>query len=195
MTDGLVPGGDGHTELSEDDRRGLIPTHIATRGELFDAEERNIVSALRPRPPLIDELLDDLYLRQLHARMFGQVWAWAGTYRQRETNIGIPPMLIAEAVRNLVADARSWVAEGTFEHDALAVRFHHRLVSIHPFTNGNGRHGRVAADYLIAGLGGDRFSWGANLDVGTEELRRRYVAALQRADAGEYASLLSFARS
>ena len=194
MTDRLVPAGDGHTELSEEDRQGLIPTYIATRGELFDAEERNIVRALRERPPSIDELLDDAYLRQLHLRMFGQVWAWAGAYRLRETNIGIAPAQIPEAVRNLVADTRVWIEGAVFRPDELAVRFHHRLVHTHPFPNGNGRHGRIATDYLILVLGSEQFTWGATLDVETEELRARYVKALQQADDGDYAALIEFVR-
>ena len=195
MTDLVAPAGDGHTELSEEDRDGLIPTYIATRSELFAAEERNIVSALRRRPPVIDELLDDIYLLELHRLMFGQVWSWAGTYRRRETNIGVPPSQISEAVRNLVADARAWAEGDVFAHDELAVRFHHRLVQVHPFANGNGRLGRVAADYLAVGLGNDRFSWGANLIIETAELRGMYVAALQRADRGDYSALLAFART
>lgn len=192
----LVPAGDGHTELSEEDRLGLIPSYIATRGDLFDAEQRGISNALlRRRPPPPSRLLDDGYLRDLHRAMFGEVWEWAGRYRSRETNIGIDPGQISTAVRLLVDDARAWVEHGAYEPDELAVRFHHRLVAIHPFANGNGRHGRIAADYLIGALGGERFSWGAGLDVETDELRAAYRHALQRADGGEIGALLTFARS
>ncbi|MEX2655782.1 MAG: mobile mystery protein B [Acidimicrobiia bacterium] len=194
MTDRLVPPGDGHTELSDEDRQGLIPTYIATRGELFDAEERNIVRALRGRSPSIEELLDDAYLRRLHKRMFGRVWSWAGAYRLRETNIGIAPTQIPGAVRNLAADTRVWVETGVFRPDELAARFHHRLVYIHPFPNGNGRHGRIAADYLILGLAAERFTWGATLEIEAEELRAKYVNALQQADDGDYAALIEFVR-
>ena len=196
VIDPLVPAGDGHTELSEEDRLGLIPSYIATRGDLFDAEQRGISNALlRRRPPPPPQLLDDQYLRALHGAMFGEVWGWAGRYRKRETNIGIDPGQIAPAVRLLVDDARAWVDHRAYEPDELAVRFHHRLVAIHPFTNGNGRHGRIAADYLISGLGGERFGWGAGLDVETDELRAAYRQALQRADGGEIAELVAFARS
>lgn len=194
MTDPLVPIGDGHTELSEEDRLGLIPTYIATRGELFDAEQRNIVEALLRRRPSLDVLLDDKYLRELHRAMFGQVWQWAGRYRPRETNIGIDPYQIPMAVRALIGDAQVWVDYGTYEPDELAVRFHHRLVAIHPFPNGNGRHGRVAADYLVTSLGRSPFSWGAGLQVDTHQLRAAYRRALQRADANDLAALLEFVR-
>lgn len=195
MTDALLPIGDGHTELSPEDHEGLIPTYIATRGELFEAEQRNISQALLRRPPQTEELLDDKYLRDLHRAMFGQVWNWAGQYRQRETNIGIDPTQIATTVRSLVDDVAWWIGAVTYAIDEIAVRFHHRLVAIHPFRNGNGRHGRVAADYLARALGAEPFSWGRHLDASTPELRKAYQSALQAADTGEINPLLTFARN
>lgn len=195
MTDPLVPLGDGHTELSDEDRQGLIPPYLSSRAELFDAEQRNIAEALLHRAPTVAQLLDDAYLRRLHRAMFGQVWVWAGTYRLRETNLGIDPRQIPSAVRDLVEDTRTRVATGIYEPDELAVRFHHRLVAIHPFPNGNGRHGRIAAEYLVAGLGRELFSWGANLDVDTQRLRATYRSALRRADASDITELVAFARS
>lgn len=195
MSDPLAPEGDGHTELSEDDREGLIPSYIATRADLFDAEQRNIANALRRRGPSTDVLLDDKYLRDLHGAMLDQVWTWAGRYRTREKNIGIDPTQIATAVRTLVDDARVWVEMETFEPDQLAARFHHRLVQIHPFPNGNGRHGRIAADYLLLSRSEPAFTWGRNLTVATDELRRSYRQALQQADTGHIEELLAFCRS
>jgi Fic-DOC domain mobile mystery protein B len=194
--DPLVPVGDGHTELSEDDRHGLIPAYIATRGDLFDAEQRNIANALlRRRPPTPAQLLDEQYLRRLHRAMFREVWAWAGRYRTHETNIGIAPHRIATDVALMLGDARAWIEHDTYVPDELAVRFHHRLVAIHPFPNGNGRHGRVAADYLIRGLGGRAFSWGARSDLETPGLRLAYRRALEQADAGDVTALIDFARA
>ena len=153
MSDGLVPTGDGHTELDEDERHDLIPTYIATRRELFDAEQRNITKALLRARPTADRLLDDKYLRDLHRWMFGDVWSWAGRYRIRETNIGVEPALIATGVRTLVADTRAWIELTTYPIDEIGARFHHRLVAVHPFVNGNGRHGRIAAARSNNGLG------------------------------------------
>ena len=195
MNDASLPTGDGHTELSEQDRKDLIPSHIATRGDLFDAEQRNNAEALLARPPSLEKLLDDKYLRDLHRAMFGQVWRWAGQFRRYETNIGIEPTQISTNVRELVKDAMEWIDSQTYSADEIAVRFHHRLVAIHPFRDGNGRHGRVAADYLIGALGGHSFGWGRRLDVDTPALRTAYITALRRADAGEFDSLLEFARS
>jgi len=195
LTDALAPDGDGHTELSADDCEGLIPSYVTTRGDLFDAEQRNIVAALRHAPPRTARLLDDKYLRELHKSMLGQVWDWAGRYRTRETNIGIDPSDIAGAVRTLVDDTTAWVDMAVYDPDELCARFHHRIVQIHPFPNGNGRHGRIAADYLLVSLGEATFTWGQRLNVGTDDLRRTYRLALKRADGGDISALLTFCRS
>ena len=194
MTFEILPIGDGHTALSDEDAEGLIPTYVSTRGELFEAEQRNIADALLRVAPTIDRLLDDSYLRRLHKSMFDQVWRWAGTYRVRETNIGIDPKEISTAVRNLVDDARTWI-DLSVDPDDVAVRFHHRLVSIHAFPNGNGRHGRIYADYLVQANGSTPFTWGYHLGLETEQLRARYLRALRNADREDYDELLVFARS
>jgi Fic-DOC domain mobile mystery protein B len=147
------------------------------------------------RSPTTAQLLDDTYLRGLHRAMFGKVWKWAGQYRRIETNIGIEPNEIPVAVRSLVDDAKGWVEYSVYEADELCIQFHHRLVAIRPFANGNGRHGRVAADYLVLALDRERFTWGSDLEVDTDELRTRYRRALERADGGEIADLIAFARS
>lgn len=195
MSDGLVPTGDGHTELDEDERHDLIPTYIATRRELFDAEQRNITKALLRARPTVERLLDDKYLRDLHRSMFGDVWSWAGRYRTRETNIGVEPALISTAVKTLVDDTRAWIDHTTYPIDEIGARFHHRLVAVHPFVNGNGRHGRIAADLLLAALGQEPFSWGSGLAVDTDRLRRVYREALVAADHDDLQLLLAFVRS
>ena len=196
MTDPLVPIGDGHTELTEDDRDGLKLSYITSRGELNDAEQRNIASAIvGRRPPSIGRLLDDKYLRELHKAMFGEVWDWAGRYRKRESNIGVDPRSISVEIRNLTGDVAAWIENGAYPPHEIAVRFHHRLVVIHAFPNGNGRHSRIAADYLARAFGEKSFSWGAGLDVTTAELRAEYLAALHEADSGSIDALLAFARS
>lgn len=193
--DPLVPIGDGHTGLSEEDREGLLPSYIATRGDLFEAEQRNIADVMLRRRPAVEKLLDDKYLRELHRAMFGNVWSWAGKYRTLGTNIGIDPSSIPTAVRNLVEDTKTWIDLETFPLDELAARFHHRLVAIHPFPNGNGRHGRIATDFLGAAMGVEPFTWGQHLDVDTDELRGRYVDALRTADRNDISKLLEFVRT
>jgi len=127
--------------------------------------------------------------------MFEDVWVWAGTYRSLETNIGIDPLRIPVAVRSLVGNAKTWVDSTVYDSDEIAVRFHHQLVFIHPFPNGNGRHGRIAADYLVSALGSAPFTWGRDLDAETQQLRERYRHALVQADRGDIGELLTFARS
>lgn len=197
MSDPLLPVGDGDTEVPDDDRASLIPSYIATLGELHAAEFENIATATFGRRPSAETLLDDMYLRQLHRDMFDRVWTWAGRYRILETNIGIDPGLITPSIRDLTADTAALVGSHSIEMDVIALRFHHRLVQIHPFVNGNGRHGRVAADLLVSALGRPTFTWGRNLNISTQELRTRYVASLRQMDVDRenVTSLVSFARS
>lgn len=197
MTDPLYDGEDeANTPLEAEEREQLIPTYITTRAELNEAEQVNITRAsLWLRRARNVDVLDDAFLRDLHKRMFGEVWKWAGQYRKTPRNIGIEAYRIPMAVRELVHDARYWVDNGTYPPDEIAIRFSHRLVSIHPFPNGNGRHSRLVADLLAMKLGQPRFTWGrANL-VDPGETRRAYVGALRAADGGKIEPLLAFARS
>lgn len=196
VDDGLAPDGEGQTPLDADDLDGLIPTYITTRGELNSAEQANIAAALRrPLPTDPEQVLDHLYLRRLHSAMFGEVWAWAGTYRLRSVNIGVEPAAVPTAVAELCENARWWIRDAA-DLDLEVARFHHRLVAIHPFRNGNGRHARWAADLLQLTLGGQQFSWGSRTGFTTTELRARYVTALRRADRDpdDLEDLVRFAR-
>lgn len=193
--DPLVPIEEGQTPLSPDDLVGLIPSYISTRSELAEAEQRSIARALVGERPSAQVLLDDSYLRDLHRRMFADVWRWAGRYRLIETNIGVAPEAIAGSVRDIVDDVAVWIERSTYGHDEIAVRFHHRLVRVHPFPNGNGRHSRIVADLLVVDLGERRFTWGSDLDVTTDQLRTRYLSALRSADAGDVDPIVAFART
>jgi Fic-DOC domain mobile mystery protein B len=192
-------GPPGSTPLTEDDKRGLVPSYVASRSELNEAEQRNILLAARSprwRRLAIDQLLDDLIARQLHRAMFGQVWAWAGQYRTRELNIGVAPRAVSVAVRDLMDDARLWLdGERSMPTDEAAYRFHHRLVLIHPFPNGNGRHSRMMTDLLLRSAGKPSFTWGRmSLDVASTT-RDTYIGALQSADRGDYEPLAAFVRT
>jgi Fic-DOC domain mobile mystery protein B len=160
-----------------------------------EAEQINIAQAnrwlgrMRKR-----DILDDGFLRELHKRMFGDVWKWAGQYRLTPRNIGIDAYRIPMEVRQLVDDVRFWIQNETSAPDEIAVRFSHRLVSIHPFPNGNGRHSRMAGDLLAMQLGQPRFTWGRISLVSAGQTRKAYVAALQIADSGKITALLEFAR-
>lgn len=197
MTDPLFDGDDeANTPLTAEEREQLIPTYISIRAELNEAEQVNITEAMRwLARSRKSEVLDDAFLHELHKRMFGDVWKWAGQYRKTPRNIGIDAYRIPTEVRQLVDDARYWVNHSTFAADELAIRFDHRLVSIHPFPNGNGRHSRLAADLLAIELAQPRFTWGRNNLVDAGATRKDYIATLQTADAGDIAPLLEFARS
>ena len=186
---------DGATPLTAEEREALIPGHITLRHELNEVEQAGVLAtdvAVFRRVPR--NLFDERLIQRLHRRMFSEVWRWAGTYRTTERNLGIDPSEIRPAMRLLMDDARYWVEHATYPRDELAVRFHHRLVSIHPFANGNGRISRLMADLIVVQLGGERFPWGqATLLRG--ETRSRYIAALKAADNHDLTPLITFARS
>jgi Fic-DOC domain mobile mystery protein B len=197
MSDPLFDGDDkANTPLTGEEGEQLLPTYIAVRAELNEAEHINIAQAMRwlARGRGFN-VLDDADLRQLHKRMFGQVWKWAGQYCTTPRNIGIEAYRIPTEVRLLVDDARYWLENGTYLPDNLAIRFSPRLVSIHPFPNGNGRHSRIAGDLLAQKLGQKPFTWGRRGLVDAGVTRKAYVAALQAGDGGEIGPLLEFARS
>lgn len=187
------------TPLEAEEREGLLQSWISRRGDLNVAEQENIVRAIawarRRRQRLPADLLTEDFARVLHKRMFGEVWKWAGTYRRTARNIGIDAYRIPTEVPGLFGDVRYWIESETWPRDETAVRLHHRLVAIHPFPNGNGRHARLMADLLVERLGGAPFSWGQGhlADVGA--LRSAYIAALRAADDHDIGPLLVFARS
>ena len=187
---------DDATPLEPEERESLLPTWITYRRELNEAEQANIAAgAAWTRHQRRRDILTEDFVTELHRRMFGDVWAWAGKFRRTERNIGIDPVRIPVELRMTLDDARYWVEHETYPPDEIAVRLHHRLVAIHPFPNGNGRTTRLLADLLAARLGQESFTWGriSLTDVG--ETRTRYIAALRAADNHDIGPLLAFARS
>lgn len=195
MTDSLGPQDDGRTELTEEERGGLIPSYITLRSELNEAEQANILEAEGWAFARKRDSLKEKFLNNLHKKMYGNVWRWAGQYRTTGKNIGIDAYRIPTELRQLLDDCRYWLENGTYEPDEIAARFHHRLVSIHCYPNGNGRHARIAADLLLKSMGQERFSWGGKNLVDVGETRERYIAALQAADGHDIEPLLEFVRS
>ena len=194
MTDPFDTGPDA-TPLSPQERDGLIPSHICLRGELNEAEQLNMAEADQWAFTRRRNVFDEAFLRGLHRRMFGRVWRWAGQYRATERNLGVASYRIAPDMRQAIGDARLWADNGSFARDELAVRFHHRLVCIHPFPNGNGRWSRLVADLLAVRDGGRRFTWGRSDLRPASEVRRAYIGALRAADAHDLRPLTEFARS
>ncbi len=195
MTDSLDPQDDAGTELTEEERQGLILSYVTLRSELNEAEQANILEAETWAFARKRDVLDEKFLNSLHKRMYGNVWRWAGQYRTSGKNIGIDAYRIPTDLRQLLDDCRYWIEKNTCEPDEIAARFHHRLVSIHLFPNGNGRHARLATDLLLKSMRRERFSWGGTNAVDAGEARKCYIAALQEADEHDIDPLLKFARS
>jgi len=186
---------DSATQLTEYEKEDLIPTYISTRKELNRAEQDNILAAEDWAFRRRRDVLNAKFLKSLHQRMFGDVWKWAGKIRNTERNIGISPHRIRPELMNLLGDCRFWIDRDTYTPDEIAARFHHRLVFIHPFPNGNGRHSRLSADLLLAYMGQPPFTWGSTNLVKVGDARKRYISALRKADKHDYAALLKFVRS
>jgi Fic-DOC domain mobile mystery protein B len=187
----------GATPIDLDEVQGLLLSHIRTRAELDRWEQENISEAedvvLRRKQK---DILTEKYARNLHKKMFGTVWRWAGDFRRSQKNIGIEWMQVPVALRQLFQEVNGWLEYNSYPPDEIAARFHHRLVAIHAFSNGNGRHARLLADVLLVHLlGRERFSWGQENLTDAGECRHRYIAALQAADRHDYGPLLAFVRS
>jgi len=185
----------GATPLDADDLAGLIPGHISTQGELNEWEQLNVLQGDQWARKQRKDILTESFVRQLHKQMFGETWKWAGEFRKSDKNIGVDWLKIGIELKKLLDDTRYQIEHGSFPADEIAVRFHHRLVSIHPFANGNGRHARLMADLLIERLGKPRFTWGCVNLVDASDTRQRYIAALQAADGRDIVPLFTFARS
>ena len=191
----LVGEPDGSTPLEPEELEGLLHKHVTTRGQLDELEQYNIQDGLKwlKKQKSADPFTEG-FARDLHQKLFGQVWSWAGTFRKTEKNIGIDPFQIAIQLRLLLDDAKFWVEYKTYPPHELAARFHHRMVFIHPFPNGNGRHARIMADaILIIVLKEKPIDWSGGIDLQKMNNRRaEYITALRAADAGDFASLLNF---
>lgn len=183
------------TPLTPEEMRDLIPPHIAYRRELNAAEQENIIRGQEWALSRRRDLLNEKFIRNLHRHMLGDVWRWAGKFRTSERNLGIHYWEIPIALRELLEDARVWMACQTYSPDEIGVRCHHRLVQIHPFPNGNGRHSRLIADLLLMQMGHERFSWGQVSLRDPSESRKIYIESLQAADRLDISRLLAFARA
>ena len=193
----------GSTPLDFDELAGLIPGHIMTQEQLNAWEEKNILIAQDWAFKQKTSILSIVFIKKLHQRMFNMTWKWAGQFRKSEKNIGIHWAQIPIKLKELCDNVQYQLDNDVYSKDEIAIRFHHALVSIHGFPNGNGRHARLVADLLIRQQGGKRFSWGLHqsLQVSTGDLyqatpvRKKYIQALQLADRGDFLSLVAFARS
>ncbi len=187
---------EGATPFTTDDTNALIPKHIQTQEDLNEWEQANILQAekwlfLRKRK----DIITIRFITDLHKKMFDRTWKWAGQYRKHQTNIGVQPFNISTSLKVLCDDVQFWIINDTFKPLEIAVRFHHRLVAIHPFPNGNGRLSRLIADALLYQMIRKRLSWGRVSLVKQSDTRKEYIRCLQEADRENYGDLITFASS
>ena len=184
---------DNSTPLTAEEKNDLKLKWITLRSELNEAEARNIAqSQLWLASNKKKDVCSDTFLRNLHKKMFCDVCVWAGEYRITERNIGVAPYQIPMKLMQLFDDLNFWIDNKTYSNHEIAVRLHHKLVQIHPFPNGNGRVSRLMADLVLQKLEGKTLYWGDTNLVDVSEVRRKYIDALRKADAGDYTDLLNF---
>ena len=190
---------EGQTPLDDDEKEGLRIPSITTREELDEFEQLNIEKAIQwtfGKKISVEQLFSEKFIKGLHKRMYGEVWKWAGTFRTSEKNIRIKSYLIAIELKQLLDDAIFWKENNTYNPAELAIRFKHRLVSIHCFANGNGRHSRLMADLIMEKIYDSTFfSWGSSNLVKATETRSNYIQAVRKADNNDIEPLISFAKS
>jgi Fic-DOC domain mobile mystery protein B len=188
----------GQTPLDDDEREGLLIPTITTRGELDEFEQLGVEKAnewLLSKKLSINNILTDDFVKDLHKRMFADIWSWAGEFRKTNKNIGVDKFMIGTEIKKLLDDCKYWIENKVFSEDEISVRLSHRMVLIHPFANGNGRHSRLIADVMISkGFGKPYFTWGSVSLTKQGEARTKYLAALKDADKNDYNSLIEFAR-
>lgn len=189
----------GQTPIDEDEKDGLLIPTITTRGELDEFEQKNIEEAMQwslGRNFKPETIFTEDFIKLLHQRMYGEVWAWAGHFRKTNKNIGVDKWQISVALKSLLDDTLFWVQNNTMPPEEIAIDCKHRLVSIHCFPNGNGRHSRLMADLIISKIYKQpEFTWGAASLNKTNEERSQYLKALRAADAGDHSLLFAFAKS
>jgi Fic-DOC domain mobile mystery protein B len=188
----------GSTPLTAEDMEGLKLSHITTKKELNRVEQENILEAeikYFGKKYEVEDMLSWDFMKKLHKKMLQHVWTWASKQRRSGTNIGVNPAYIMTELPGLLGNVKYWIDNQTYDLDEIAARFHHGLVKIHPFTNGNGRHSRIMADLLLTNLGSKRFTWGSSNLYQADEVRDEYIRSLVLADKNEFSALNKFVRS
>ncbi len=184
----------GATPLTGSEQADLLPKHITSQDALNRWEKSNI-SMAEEWASEHQDILSSWFVRKLHYHMFDLTWKWAGTFRSIDLNLGVSWPIINEEVKKLCDNTKYHIEHDIFPADEIALRFHHKLVWVHPFVNGNGRHARLIADLLIKQLGNVPFQWGTYQDlIEQTSIRKQYIEALQDADRGDYKKLITFSR-
>ena len=191
---------DGQTPIDEDEKEGLLIPTITTREELDEFEQLNIQKAieyyLHKRKFNTEEILTEKFILDVHKRMLRDVWKWAGTIRKYNKNLGVDKFQISVRLRQLFANCEFWIENKTYSEEEIAIRFKHKIVSIHVFPNGNGRHSRLMGDIIMKQVfEKPTFSWGQKYLVHKSKVRDEYIKALRLADNGDFSSLNYFSKA
>ena len=190
---------DGQTPLSEEEKDGLLLKTITTHGELDEHEQLNIEKAVEwviKTKFKKSQVLTEKFIKTLHKKMLGNVWSWAGDFRKSEKNIGVKWILIGIELKALLDDTNYWIENKTFPNEEIAIRFKHRLVNIHCFPNGNGRHSRIMADIMMESMFNEEpFSWNQSNMVKADQIRKNYINAIREGDNGNINPLIDFAKN
>ncbi len=190
---------DGQTPLDEEEKEGLKIKSITTQRELDEFEQLNIEKAVEwtiHTNLKLEKILTEKFIKDLHKRMYGDVWKWAGEFRKSDKNMGIKWTQIGIELKTLLDDTKYWIENNTFSPEEISIRFKHRIVAIHCFPNGNGRHSRIMADIIMESIFGEEiFSWHQSNIVKADDTRKEYIAALRKADNGDINPLIEFAKN
>lgn len=190
---------DGQTPLTEEEKEGLLIKSITTHGELDEFEQLNIEKAIEwtiTKKFKKEYILSEEFVKELHYKMFNDVWAWAGKFRLSEKNLGVKFYIMGTELKSLNGDCLFWTEHKTFSEDEIAIRYKHKIVNIHCFPNGNGRHSRLIADVIISQIfNRNIFTWSAGNLVNKGEQRTKYLYAIREADKQNIKPLIDFARS
>ncbi len=194
MTSYIFKDRDGATPIDPDQLEGIRFSHVTTMGELDELEDQNIQDGMRwlSRQKTCD-YLDTMFLDKLHKELFGNVWKWAGIHRTSMVNLSkIDRFQIRVELKSLFDDVKAWIEFGRSDWDEIAAEFHHRLVSIHPYPNGNGRTARIMTEYLLKRNDKDVPSWMHSMNDRPKDRRALYINSLKNADKGNYSDLIKF---
>jgi Fic-DOC domain mobile mystery protein B len=189
----------GASPISDEQAEGLKQTWVSTQEDLNAVEEKNFSRGrdwLFKSKREANDISRIEFLCTLHKKMLGEVYSWAGEIRRNQTNIGIESHQIRTSVENLRRDLLSWIDNQSHTEEEIAIKYHFRLVQIHPFLNGNGRLSRFLADFLNEKyFENEPFSWGRKNLILKGEARSSYLRALKDADQENLMPLIEFARS
>lgn len=189
---------EGQTPIDDNEKEGLLIESITKQGELDELEQLNIEKAIEwiiHTKFRSTQILTEGFVKLVHRKMFRSIWRWAGEFRRSEKNIGVDWINIGIELKYLIDDTKYWIEKKTYSQDEIAIRFKHRLVNIHCFPNGNGRHSRIMADIIIESIfNKEVFTWNHSNMVKANEIRKKYITAIRDADNGDIEPLIKFAR-